>query len=129
VPNRVIHAHDLYNQPSMRNGKQLDVDLRPAFDTLLVSPDGAPAQTFSGTSIAVDGALGATDIVILPAFWGNFDELCRKYAQVLPWLRQCHAQGSAICGEATGAFWMAAAGLLDDKEATTHWRSEEHTSE
>ncbi|WP_313554027.1 GlxA family transcriptional regulator [Stutzerimonas nitrititolerans] len=124
----LMHAKDFFHMASLRHGKQLGLDLTPAFETLLVSPDGQPVQTFSGTSIAVDGALGATDIVILPAFWGNFDEVCRKYAQVLPWLRQCHAQGSAICGEATGAFWMAAAGLLDDKEATTHWRFAEEFS-
>src|SRR5690606_40577515 len=30
--------------------------------------------------------------------------------------------GSTLCGEASGVFWMAQAGLLDGKEATTYWR-------
>ena len=117
----LMHAKDFFHMASLRLGRQLGLDA-PAVETRLVSPDGLPVDTFSGTRIAVDGALGDTDIVILPAFWGNFDALCRRYQSVLPWLRQCHAVGTAICGEATGVFWMAAAGLLDDKEATTHWR-------
>nr|MBF0683703.1 GlxA family transcriptional regulator [Pseudomonas sp.] len=117
----LLHAKDFFHMASLRHGKQLGLET-PAFETQLVSPDGQPVETFSGTRIAVDAALGETDIVILPAFWGNFDALCRQYQPVLPWLRQCHARGTAICGEATGVFWMAAAGLLDDKEATTHWR-------
>src|SRR5690606_15282978 len=81
-----------------------------------------PVETFSGTRIAVDAALGETDIVILPAFWGNFDALCRQYQPVLPSLRHCHAGGTGVWREATGVFWRGAAGLLDAKEATTHWR-------
>ncbi|MDP1211585.1 GlxA family transcriptional regulator, partial [Klebsiella pneumoniae] len=42
--------------------------------------------------------------------------------QVLPWLREQHARGAVLCGEATGVFWLAEAGLLDGKEATTYWR-------
>src|SRR5690606_19405340 len=118
----LMHAKDFFHMASLRHGKQLGLDLTPAFETLLVSPDGQPVQTFSGTSIAVDGALRATDSVILAAFCDNFGGLRRKCAQGLPWLRQCHAQGSGICGEATGAFWMGAAGPLDDKAATTPWR-------
>lgn len=79
-------------------------------------------STFSGTSIAVDGALDNADMLILPAFWGDFDALCARYPQVARWLRERHAAGSVICGEATGAFWMAQAGLLEGREATTHWR-------
>ena len=118
----LLHAKDFFHMASLRYGKQLGLELKPAFETLLVSPDGQPVTTFSGTLMAVDGPLGEADAVILPAFWGDFDGLGRRYPEVTPWLQERHAAGSAICGEATGAFWMAAAGLLDEREATTHWR-------
>lgn len=118
----LMHAKDFFHMASLRHGKQLGLDLTPAFETLMVSPDGEPVTTFSGPRIAVDGALIEADAIVLPAFWGNFDTLCQQYPEITPWLLNCHAAGSTICGEATGAFWMAEAGLLDAREATTHWR-------
>nr|WP_187808628.1 GlxA family transcriptional regulator [Pseudomonas alcaligenes] len=106
----------------MRYSKQQGLDMATNFQIRVVSPDGQAVTSFSQANIQVDGALEAADVIILPAFWGDFDELRQRYPQVIPWLRQQHAAGAALCGEATGVFWMAEAGLLDGKEATTYWR-------
>ncbi len=37
------------------------------------------------------------------------------------WLRAQHARGATICSVCTGAAMLAEAGLLDGREATTHW--------
>ena len=118
----LLQASDLFHMASLRLGKQRGQGFVPAFATRLISPDGLPVRSFSGVCIPVDGGLDAADIVILPAFWGDFDELRRRHPQVLDWLRQRHDAGSTLCGEASGVFWLAEAGLLDHKEATTYWR-------
>lgn len=118
----LMQAKDFFHMASLRFGKLQGQGLTPLFETRLISPDGQAVNTFSGTPLSVDGALGPADAIILPAFWGDFDRLLQHYPQVVPWLRERHAAGSTICGEATGVFWMAQAGLLDGKEATTYWR-------
>ncbi|WP_459077302.1 GlxA family transcriptional regulator [Metapseudomonas sp. CR3202] len=118
----LMQAKDFFHMASLRFGKLQGKGLTPAFQTRLVSPDGHPVGSFSEVRIPVDGPLDAADIVIIPTFWGDFDALLARYPQVCDWLRERHAAGSAICGEAYGVFWMAQAGLLDGKEATTYWR-------
>src|SRR3990167_8840913 len=118
----LMQAKDFFHMASLRYGKQQGLGLTETFEIRLVSPDGQPVRSFSNVMIPVDGGLDATDVIILPAFWDDFDALRQRHPQVLRWLKHSHANGSAICGEATGVFWMAEAGLLDGKEATTYWR-------
>ncbi|MNO97977.1 HTH-type transcriptional regulator CdhR [compost metagenome] len=118
----LMQAKDFFHMASLRFGKLQGKGLTPAFQTRLVSPDGLPVTSFSEVRIPVDGSLDDAQIIILPTFWGDFDTLRARHPQVCDWLRERHAAGSVICGEASGVFWMAQAGLLDGKEATTYWR-------
>lgn len=118
----LMQAKDFFHMAGIRYAKQQGLGHEPPFEIHLVSPDGLPVNSFSKVRVPVDGGLDTCDVIILPAFWDDFDALSRRYPQVLEWLRSRHAAGTAICGEATGVFWMAEAGLLDGKEATTYWR-------
>ena len=42
--------------------------------------------------------------------------------KLFTWLRSAADMGAMICSICTGAFTLAAAGLLDGKECTTHWK-------
>ncbi|MGA9223107.1 MAG: DJ-1/PfpI family protein, partial [Pseudomonas graminis] len=117
-----MQAKDFFHLASLRYGKQLGQGFKPAFETRLVSPDGKEVRSFSDVVIPVDGVLEHSDIIILPAFVEDFDTLRERYPQILPWLREQHARGAVLCGEASGVFWLGDAGLLDGKEATTYWR-------
>ena len=118
----LMQAKDFFHLASLRYSKQQGHGLVPAFETRLVSPDGGSVGSFSAVTLPVDGKLGPSDIIVIPAFWDDFDGLCQRYPQVVPWLREQHANGAVLCAEATGVFWLAEAGLLDGKEATTYWR-------
>ena len=118
----LMQAKDFFHLASLRHGKQLGQGFNASFETRLVSPDNQPVGSFSNVTLPVDGGLDDADIIILPAFWGDFDTLCERYPQVMPWLREQHARGAVLCAAATGVFWLAEAGLLDGKEATTYWR-------
>lgn len=118
----LMQAKDFFHMASLRHGRQQGLGLHPSFETRIISPDGKPVVSFSGDTLPVQGPLDEPELVILPAFWGDFDELLKHYPEVLPWLRERHAAGSVLCGEVSGVFWLAEAGLLDGKEATTYWR-------
>ena len=118
----LMQAKDFFHLASLRHGKQLGQGFNASFETRLVSPDSLPVGSFSNVLLPVDGGLDDADIIILPAFWGDFDTLCQRYPQVMPWLREQHARGAVLCAAATGVFWLAEASLLDGKEATTYWR-------
>ena len=46
-------------------------------------------------------------------------------AELVDGLRQAHARGAMIVGLCLGAFVLGDAGLLDEREATTHWVARE----
>ena len=41
--------------------------------------------------------------------------------RIYAWLRHQHQQGTLLCSVCAGAFWLAEAGLLNNRAATTHW--------
>jgi len=97
----------------------------------LVTIDGKPTSTFSGLAIIPDCALADitdTDLVILHSVWGDVDQLLEKQVPLYPKLRHWHQQNIPIMAAATGAYFLAQAGLLDDRMSTTHWHKQAHFS-
>jgi transcriptional regulator GlxA family with amidase domain len=76
------------------------------------SPEGLLLETPYGLD-----ELERADTVVIPAriFAGD------PPADVLDALRAAHARGARMLSMCTGAFVLAAAGLLDGRRATTHW--------
>lgn len=98
--------------------------LHPRFRVRTASIDGRSVTSLCSLGLTPECAIGEierTDIVVLPAAgWDVIDRIAAT-TPLLPWLRQCHARGAYIAGVCTGVAFLAEAGLLDGKEATTHW--------
>ncbi len=58
-------------------------------------------------------------IILPPSIVGDF--YLTPSAALQNWLRQQHQQGGILCSACAGSFIIAATGLLDKREATTHW--------
>jgi len=61
-----------------------------------------------------------TDIIILPASSDNTLRIARN-PELLSWLRRWHARGAHLAGICSGVAFLAEAGLLNGRQATTHW--------
>lgn len=90
----------------------------------LASIDGKPIKTHTGLTLQPDCALwdiNQADITFLPALWRNPSKTINKNKEAIAWLAQQHALGGTLAGVGTGCCFLAEAGLLDHRLATTHW--------
>ncbi|MEU9048740.1 MULTISPECIES: helix-turn-helix domain-containing protein [unclassified Kitasatospora] len=111
--------------PARIFGAARDEAGRPLYTVTTCSLDGGPVHTAADYALAVsqDAALlGAVDTVVLPPSHGLGP--IREEGRLPDALREALAgirPGTRIVGICTGAYVLAAAGLLDHRPATTHW--------
>jgi transcriptional regulator GlxA family with amidase domain len=99
-----------------------------AYRTTVASIDGGVLQTFPGLPIvtqrldSLDGE--PIDTLIVPGV--PIDAACQLQSALVEWIRANAPRARRVCSVCTGAFYLAAAGLLDGRRATTHWREAPH---
>jgi transcriptional regulator GlxA family with amidase domain len=85
------------------------------------APESLPVPTETGFEVLVPHgleALARADTIVVPGIGENAWPLP---SSALEALRQAARRGARVASICTGAFVLAAAGLLDGRRATTHW--------
>jgi transcriptional regulator GlxA family with amidase domain len=97
---------------------------REVYRLLLVASKGGEIRSSSGTRLMPDQVIGAPlrepIDTLLVAGCPNATEISPAPA-VVNWLRQVAPAARRYGSVCSGAFFLAAAGLLDGKRVTTHW--------
>ncbi len=92
--------------------------------SLLAAHPGRTIATQAGIALAPTAELRddtAFEVIYLPALWRNPRPVLKRAQALQPWLQQQFEAGASIAAVGTGCCFLAEAGLLDGKSATTHW--------
>lgn len=97
----------------------------PLFNVQLVGLSRANTQRNGLFTVSPDlliGEVPKTDLIIIPALFGDIHSAVADNRPFLEWIREQYGKGAEIASFCLGAFFLAATGLLNGKTCTTHWR-------
>lgn len=100
------------------------VSVRPRFRVRLASIGGRNVTCGYPLGLTPECAIEDiehTDIIIVPTSGWDVMERIAQTSALVPWLKEWHARGAYIAAVCTGVMFLAEAGLLDGRQATTHW--------
>src|SRR3954452_21297432 len=92
----------------------------PAFEFAVCSPSDGPVSTPMGFTVSAPyrlEPLATADLVIVPALGSDY----QPGAPLVTALHAAVERGATVVSLCSGAYGLARAGLLDGRQATTHW--------
>jgi putative intracellular protease/amidase len=97
----------------------------PGAETIVVGEQRGSVRCDTGSlAFVADAALDEVtqpDLLVVPGWSGSTQENLLRPGRVHDWLRAVDAHTTWTTSACTGAIVLAAAGLLDGRQATTHW--------
>lgn len=67
--------------------------------------------------------INQTDLIIVPAFYGNPDHVLKKNRPLIEWIIAMRSKGVEVASLCLGSYFLAEAGLLRGRRCTSHWRA------
>jgi transcriptional regulator GlxA family with amidase domain len=66
-------------------------------------------------------AIAKTDLIIIPSLNHNYQKAVKANHLLIDWIEQQYKHGAEVASICTGAFLLAASGLLDGRTCSTNW--------
>lgn len=123
TPMAPIGAMEILNKAGVTH-QQLTKTSAPFFETELVGIKSKHVKCSDKFHIDCHTTLGQltkTDILLIPALEFDIEYKLEKNKSAIPHLLRLQKKGTELGSMCTGAFMLAATGLLKNKSATTHW--------
>lgn len=117
-------VHGLYETLKMLDAVAGRDRTSPLFDVDVVGVDAGPLYGACGLPIEVQRPVREirnTDIVLMTSMFFGDEWVPGRHPEIVDWLGTMHGRGADLCSACAGALLLAETGLLDGREATTHW--------
>jgi transcriptional regulator GlxA family with amidase domain len=94
------------------------------FNLQIIGVDTRPVELMGGLTVKPQSSIARvkhSDFIFIPALWGSPLKIVRRSPLLIQWLVDRYNAGATLCSITTGSYFLAEAGLLDKRMATTHW--------
>lgn len=115
---------DLFSMTGVSWNRIQNQDVQRLFQVQIASLNGDAIQCINGIQIQTDiafHAVQATDVIVVPTIGAPIEQIVSQQQGVIDFIRYANQQQWMIVGMCTGNFFLAEAGILDQRLATTHW--------
>ncbi|MFN2359596.1 MAG: GlxA family transcriptional regulator [Marinobacter sp.] len=119
---------DLFRLAGVTWARINDLPLEQEFTTRLLTQGGKPCRCINGITLLPDGDWNTrpaeADLVVVPTIGAPIAQVLEANPGLIQWLggfRDAPSGQVQVASNCTGAFLLAEAGLLDGRQATTHW--------
>jgi len=99
-------------------------DRAPLLEIEIIGLDPAPIHVSGGMQITPNTTLCADenyDLIIIPSRWRHPHRGAPTRPEIQDWLKRQERRGADICAVGNASYFLAEAGLLNKRVATTHW--------
>lgn len=123
TPMAPVSAMEIFNKAG-KTYQEITKSPKPFFETELVGVKNKKVKSserFGLTCHTTLDQLISTDILVIPAMEFDVEKKLQQNKSAIPHLLRLQKKGTELASLCTGAFLLAATGLLKNKSATTHW--------